>query len=144
MAALCEANYLRLQKLLQTVFESEADEAKSCQVMKPGAQGMIEMHDYGAALCLQVCEIAPFTTTLKMKISALVITESNQRLDFWGQAPVAENGSGLGDRFEISAYDFAAPMTLKLYHDLRMAEVTDYAKPGVGRSRNRYAQVARR
>ena len=57
MAALCEANFLRLQRVLKVAFPASEDGDQQAQRMA-GDAANVEMPEYGAALFLEFCDIA--------------------------------------------------------------------------------------
>ena len=138
MAALCESNYLRLGRLLNAVFPGQedgvavggwVDEKIDC-----GFTAHVHLPEIDAALCLQICDVAPYTTTIRIQKRPLKMACSAEALDFF------DGKAGSGDPF--SGWSVSLNIQVKVYHDLRMAEVADYAGAGVGRSRNDYPNPA--
>lgn len=119
MAALCEANYLRLQKLLAVALPASGSTSPA-----PGDCGCVELPDCAAALFLNLCDVAPFTVTLELNIQPLELGVAEKSLDF----PTSKLGMLV----------YSRPMRIRVYHDLKMAEVIDYAQQGVGKSRYDY------
>lgn len=149
MAALCESNYLRLDRLLSVAF-AESEDVRSANghrwnKIACGSRGYVLLPDMDAALSLLICDAAPYTTTIRVQKCPLTHACSTEALDFFdGQTAGRELGDeARGDReLPFSGWSVSLALNLKVYHDLRMAEVTDYAGAGVGRSRHDYPNAA--
>ncbi len=138
MAALCESNYLRLGRLLRVAFADvlggSSTELWGSQSLESGASAFIRLPAIDAALCLQICDVAPYTTTIRIQKCPVEMASSKKALDSLDSAALSSE--------PFTAWSMSMSLQVKVYHDLRMAEVADYAGAGVGRSRNDYPNSA--
>lgn len=137
MAALCEANFLRLQRLLPVIYTDYQSDTGEFESSQTGDSKTLALMENRAALCLRLCDLAPFTTTLELQILVADVSDENQRLDF------SEDARACAQQLTVPSRDkellkYSSALKFRVYHDLRMAEVVDFADPGVGRCRYDY------
>jgi len=124
--AVCDANYLRLLKLMPNIDDSErwvfAVSGQTGSTLPLEVSNETISHN----VCIEVIERARYTTTV-------VVSQENQH-------NIAESGDRSGDGEEADGNGcvldrWAAPeLTVRLYHDARMAEV-------IGWQRHRYLKA---
>lgn len=139
MAAQCESNYLRLLNVARAAYAAHADGPNPLLDVPLNKEGEVLLPDFGASLCLKLCDVAPYTTTLILYLQPLPSQYPSKSLDFLeceDDALTAAAVESVGA--ELLAKALSRPMKVRLYHDLKMAEVTDFADKGVGKSRYDY------
>lgn len=115
LSAHCEANYWRSQALFRSLFHNAQP---AC-----GDYSVITLPDINVALSLNICDVARYTVTYSLKIQSVNSPDDNQPLKF---------SKGMASIFG------SIPMDVRVYHDMQVAEVINFAGHGAGRARYDY------
>ena len=119
LAAHCEANYWRMRALLRTLFSDDD--------LVQGGRAALVLPNLNVSLSLFICDVARYTVTLSLNIQSLSSTNNEQPLEF------SKN---------LTGFLLPAPIDLRIYEDMQVAEVINFAGHGAGWARYDYPNDA--